>query len=376
VLSVAIGAGLMLLPTHLPAAPLEKPVLAVEIAELGTTRAQCIAAAHSVQLQERAVAALDLAVGAMERGAAATQQQLDLNSKEEQLLGALERLTLASPEALAWSERPIDRVRSGILIRAALPALQVQAKALSGQLVALGAERAQVDARRSELDATRQNLTEAGKALVPLVSKRGDLIAKLLPNDGKTQANLGERASDLPDLIKRTDAENARRNKDLLIRLRRGLPAAKKGAAPPADPTRPSDVRALDAPYATMIWPVVGDITHRFGEADRSGRPSLGLTVSTSPAALVVAPFDGQVEYAGNFHSYGLILIIRHAGGYHSLLAGLGHVDVTSGQWLLAGEPVGAMPGADDKDASATFYLELRRDGRPTDPQSRLASHE
>jgi murein hydrolase activator len=368
----------MLSPAHLPAATVEKPMLAAEIAELGATRAQCIAAAHSVQLQERAVAALNLAVGVMERGAAATQQQLDLNNKqEEHLLGALERLTLASPEALAWSERPIDRVRSGILIRAALPALQVQVKALSDQLAAHRSARAQIDARRSELDAARQALTEAGKALAPLVTKRGDLIAKLVPKDSKTQAaNLGARASDLPDLIKRADAENARRDKLLLIRLRRGLPAAKKGTAPPADPTRPSDVRTLDAPYATMVLPVVGDITHRFGEADPSGQPSQGLTVSTSPSALVVAPFDGQVDYAGNFGSYGLILIIRHGGGYYSLLAGLGHVDVTSGQWLLAGEPLGAMRGADDKDASATFYLELRRDGRPTDPQSRLASHE
>jgi septal ring factor EnvC (AmiA/AmiB activator) len=34
------------------------------------------------------------------------------------------------------------------------------------------------------------------------------------------------------------------------------------------------------------------------------------------------------------------------------------------------------MPGANDENASVTFYLELRRDGRPVDPQSRLASRE
>jgi len=34
------------------------------------------------------------------------------------------------------------------------------------------------------------------------------------------------------------------------------------------------------------------------------------------------------------------------------------------------------LPDADDKAASATFYFELRRDGRPVDPQSRLGSRD
>jgi septal ring factor EnvC (AmiA/AmiB activator) len=375
-LPAAIAAGLLLLPAHLPAATPEKPAANPQIAELNTLRPQCIAAAHTVQQKERALAALDLAVGVMERGAAAKQQQLDLNGKEEeQLLGALERLARAPPESLAFApEGPIDRVRSGILIAAAVPALEAQAKTLAAQLATLAAERAQINARRPELDAARQALTKARDALTPLVAKRTELVAKLTPNDGKAQAiaKLGDQASDLFDLIKRTDAERA---KDPLP-LRGAPAAAKKGAPPAVDPTRPSDLRALDAPRATMLWPVMGDTTHRFGEADRYGRPSQGLTVSTSPSAVVVAPFDGQVAYAGNFRGYGLILIIRHAGGYHSLLAGLGPVDVTNGQWLLAGEPVGAMPGSDDKTAGVMFYLELRRDGRPVDPQSRLASRE
>jgi septal ring factor EnvC (AmiA/AmiB activator) len=324
------------------------------------------------------VGALDLAIGVMERGAKAKQQQLDLNGKEaEQLLGALERLTRASPAALALSEGPIERVRSGILLASALPALQVQAQGLSAQLAAVVAEHAHIDARRPEFDAARQALNKAREALAPLVAKRGDLIAKLLPpNDGKTPdiVKLSEQTNDLTDLIKHADADTDRRDKQLLARLRIG--PAKKGVPPIADLTRPADLRALDAPRAAMVWPVVGDLSHRFGDADRLGRSSQGLSVSAPPAALVIAPFDGEVEFAGNFASYGLILIIRHRGGYHSVLAGLSRVDVTIGQWLLAGEPVGVMPGADDENASVTFYLELRRDGRPVDPQSRLASRE
>jgi len=35
---------------------------------------------------------------------------------------------------------------------------------------------------------------------------------------------------------------------------------------------------------------------------------------------------------------------------------------------------VGSLPGTDDKNASVNFYLELRHDGRPVDPKSRLGS--
>jgi septal ring factor EnvC (AmiA/AmiB activator) len=371
-----------LIPPAVPATPPAAPVKpgTNAPAELSAIRAQCIATAHNVQQGERTVGALDLAIGVMERGAKAKQQQLDFNGKEEeQLLGALERLTRASPAALALSEGPVDRVRSGILLASALPALQVQAQGLSAQLAALTAERAHIDARRPEFEAAHQALNKAREALAPLVVKRGDLIAKLLPpNDGKSPdiAKFSEQASDLTDLIKRADADTDRREKQLLIRLRAGPVLAKKGVPPPADPTRPADLRALDAPRTAMTWPVIGDLSHRFGDADRAGRPSQGLSVGASPAALVIAPFDGQVEFAGNFANYGLVLIIRHRGGYHSLLAGLGRADVTIGQWLLAGEPVGVMPGADGESASVTFYLELRRDGRPVDPQSRLASRE
>jgi len=80
----------------------------------------------------------------------------------------------------------------------------------------------------------------------------------------------------------------------------------------------------------------------------------------------VLAPFDGQVIYRGPFRSYGEILIIQHGGGYHSVLAGLGRSDAAVGQWVLAGEPVGAM--GSPQDGKAQLYVELRRDGHPIDP--------
>src|SRR4051794_35044578 len=76
------------------------------------------------------------------------------------------------------------------------------------------------------------------------------------------------------------------------------------------------------------------------------------------------------------------------AGVFPGGPAGLGRVDAKLGDWVLAGEPVGAMPdipspgsGAgtrelDESDPGRRLYYELRRDGRPVDPQPWLASVE
>jgi septal ring factor EnvC (AmiA/AmiB activator) len=257
-----------------------------------------------------------------------------------------------------------------------VPALTAEARKLGSQMAALAAVQNQITARRKDIDDARAALASGRDALAQLVIRRNALNGQLLHEDGKLVAvgQLGDEASDLVDLIKRADAETDRRDKDLLVRLR--LLYGKSPKTPRSDPTRPKALRGLDAPHTEMVWPVSGELVQRFGEADHSGRPNQGLTLQAMPKGIVVAPFDGRVDYVGPFRGYGLILIIRHGGGYHSLLAGLGRVDVTAGQWILAGEPVGSLSDADSKNAGATFYLELRRDGRPVDPQSRLASRD
>ncbi len=352
-----------------------------QIGQLDQLRQQCIAAAQAVRQRERTVGALDLAVGTMQSDVADKKQEITASRRQQEaLLGALERLARAPPETLALTgEDPVDRLRSGILIAAAVPALSDEARELGKQVATLATVQSEITARRKDIDDARALLAKARESLDQLVDRRNGLIAQLLHDDRKTVAaagQSGEQASDLTDLIKRADAATDQRDKQLLVRLRALRTSSGKGSPPGVDPTRPRTLRALDAPHAQMVWPVTGELVHRFADADPSGQPSQGLTLQAMPDGDVVAPFDGQIDYVGPFGGYGVILIIRHGGGYHSVLAGLGHVDVTTGQWLLAGEPVGSLPDADDKGADATFYLELRRDGRSIDPQSRLVSRD
>jgi murein hydrolase activator len=78
--------------------------------------------------------------------------------------------------------------------------------------------------------------------------------------------------------------------------------------------------------------------------------------------------------YAGEFRSYGQLLIINAGDGYHILLAGMSQIDVQPGQFVLAAEPVGTMSGTPKTSPSAAqtnapvLYVEFRKDGRPIDP--------
>ena len=92
--------------------------------------------------------------------------------------------------------------------------------------------------------------------------------------------------------------------------------------------------------------------------------------INARDAATVVAPYDGTVIYAGRFEGFGLILIIEHGEGYHTLLAGLGRIDLQVGQRVLAGEPVGTMRSqqAGGGTGSPELYVELRHNGDPIDP--------
>ena len=57
--------------------------------------------------------------------------------------------------------------------------------------------------------------------------------------------------------------------------------------------------------------PVAGAVANGFGAAEPGGNPSAGLRIAAISGAIVVAPADAQVIYAGSFRDYGPTLILR-----------------------------------------------------------------
>ena len=371
------------------------------IGELDFLRRGCVAAARDTQQQERAVAALEHDIDLLGRDAAARKRGLDESRVEQgQLLGAIERLARNPPDRFAVvAETPIDRRRSLLLLDATVPALRTEARALSGEFARVAALHKEIAAKEGELPAARDALAQDRDHLAQLIARRSELERGMLPEEaggGARIARLGHDARDIGDLIKRADAATDRRDEGLLARNRARLlttPSQAPGGNPSAptsdtaDPTRPAGLRPFDPPHSALVVPVSGSISRRFGAPNTppaAGRTTQGLGFAALPGDEVVAPFDGRAIYAGRFGNLGLILIIRHGGGYHSVLAGLGRVDVAVGEWVLAGEPVGAMPDTPPPSrppqaegrkvaSGVTLYVELRRHGRPVDPEPWLA---
>ena len=149
--------------------------------------------------------------------------------------------------------------------------------------------------------------------------------------------------------------------------------AAAEASPPPVlrGPLAPNPPETAITPPQSLAIPTAGPIVRRFGEALSSGGHANGVTFAAVGGARVTSPGPGFVQYVGPVKGWGVILILRLAGGYHLVLAGLERTSVSVGQSVAAGQPVGWMPDVRQSDghkAAGELYLEVREQGSPVDP--------
>jgi len=380
----------------------EAESLAAEIAQL---RNDSVATAKAMQEHETALSALEERLA--ELGAEEGRKSEELNRHRTQqirLLMALERLARDPPEGMALAPGdPVDGLRSAMLLGAAIPPLEIEARALRQEIAALALLRKQIAEAQTSHRAERFDLETEQERLAALIDRKTELQRQAthgVEESGQRQVQLAAQAGDLQQLIERLSAE--RRQRDAAEAQRRQQEEAQRReaeqaaalAAPPEakpddkarttveaslppppldDPTKPSVFHSFTSARGHLVFPASGEMMRRYGENDELGVTSKGITFETRPAAQVVAPYDGRVLFAGPFKGYGQILIIEHGDGYHSLLAGLDRVESPVGQWLVAGEPVGVMPKGATKPR---LYLELRHNGQPINPLPWLATRD
>jgi septal ring factor EnvC (AmiA/AmiB activator) len=129
--------------------------------------------------------------------------------------------------------------------------------------------------------------------------------------------------------------------------------------------------RAAAGGAAVPPLPIAGPVAAAFGQ-EAPGPRNRGIVIRPAPGQPMAAPADGRVVFAGPFRSYGLLLIIDHEDGYHSLLSGMTRLRVGVNQWVRAGEPVGSFDELGE--TGPQLYVELRRNGRPVNPLPWLAA--
>ena len=294
-----------------------------------------------------------------------------------EVLAALQRMGLNPPPAvLVRPEDALASVRSAILLGAVVPEIRSETEMLVSDLDTLARISASIAAERDRLRDRVVEQIEEKERLARLLEEK-EILRKqsetVLIEERQRTRELVDRATSLEELITalETQIEAARKSEEDRIRREEELTAMPVPRANRLVPQQP-----FTALRKRLELPVAGRLLHRYGSEDGIGGKRSGDTVQTQSGAIVTAPSDGTVLYAGPFRSYGNLLILDVGDGYHVVMAGLGRVNVSPGQSVLAGEPIATMEeiqlasaiSLDPVDGNPKLYVEFRKDGKPVDP--------
>jgi murein hydrolase activator len=316
------------------------------------------------------------------------------------MLSAMQRIGRTPPPAIVTRrDDALAVVRGAMLLAEVFPELKYQADNLSESLKGLvtleNKIRAQRDEQKREADKLAAEQGRLDRLLEEKKSKQAQGEVELTQLD-QSATQLASEVTNLNELIEQLDVKIAKAEvaqydaeiaaeKALQARLQQEVmatpanenvieikPESTKVAF--ASPDRLKPATPFDQAKGTLRLPAQGRQTNRFGEADAMGNARQGVSLETREEARITAPADGWVVYSGPFRSYGQLLIINAGGGYHILLAGMSRIDVSPGQFVLAGEPIAVMGGSaspgssGDENSRPVLYVEFRKDGRPIDP--------
>ena len=298
------------------------------------------------------------------------------------VLGGLARLQRGGPQlSVAGPATPIENLRASILLASIAPELERRVANLRGEIEDLRQLRAQITEERQNIDAARREMEAERREMSRLLKSKANQYEELLARaerEGRRIGALSKSAADLQELVRRLDQDRQANDgkPELEVRIRTLRPRDKPGRAKSRNgtATRPSSAIEFAGLRGQLPLPARGRVINTFGRTNGLGPASRGIEIVTRPAAQVIAPFDGEVAYAGAFRGYGQLLIIAHGQGYHTLLAGFSRIDVVVGQLLLANEPVGEMGRGES--GNPKLYVELRHQGKAIDPLPWLAMND
>ncbi|HEX7452758.1 MAG TPA: peptidoglycan DD-metalloendopeptidase family protein [Polyangiaceae bacterium] len=105
-----------------------------------------------------------------------------------------------------------------------------------------------------------------------------------------------------------------------------------------------------------LPFPITGRSEIR--SAHRAGSEGPGLEMFAPAGSVVRTVHAGRVAFADAYAAYGKTVILDHGGGYYTVSANLGAIDVKVGDDLPFGSRIGTVGSADD--GAARLYFEIR----------------
>ena len=284
-----------------------------------------------------------------EKNAALKQHQKNL----EYLIQAALSLSRTPAEAMIMMPtNAMDSMKSARALKMASDDIRKETQSIAAQMVELKVLEDKVSKDHAALVAKQAVLDKHRKGLADKLAKRTELLKRLggeSKREAEKLAKLAKKAEDLKGLLASIKKESKEREEE---------EAKQENQAS-------EELRSFVDAKGHIRPPVAGHLVTAFGAAQGRNSTSKGVVVASRPGARVTAPYDGEVVFTGPFLGYGQMVIIRHSDDFHTLLAGLVKIDVEVGQFLLEGEPIGAMG---DSESGSKLYIELRKDSQPVDP--------
>jgi septal ring factor EnvC (AmiA/AmiB activator) len=280
---------------------------------------------------------------------------------------------------LVRPEDMLGAVRTAMLLGAVVPDLRGETEALATDLGELVRLKQAIAADSQALNLEVARLAAEQQRLTALTAARQEQLAEAQQSfvrERERAAELGAQARSLKELIERMEREVASAQRKAGEPGRAHEARARFAAAAVRDPARLAPKIPFSEARGLVPLPVGGDVVRAFGIPDGYGGTTRGISITTRPKAVVSSPADGWVVFAGPFRSFGRLLIINAGTGYYLLLAGMDHISVEVGQFVLAGEPVATMGEASLVSPAAgaietndpVLYVEFRKDGGSIDP--------
>jgi len=344
---------------------MKKKADAIE-AEIMDHRQKMIKAAKTIQEYEEKISAYEIELEELQKRYIFLGKKLkNHNEQIINIVAAMENLSLHPLDTMIFMPMtPTEILRSGIILREAVPMVKNSAEKVVADLNEVKELRKIIENQYREIKISSRKLNEKSAYMDSLLKHKRQLQKKFEDKSieaEKKSSELAQKASDLKELLDRLNEEKQRRKKELAAK-------GNKNNLP-----KNNEIFA-DSNFAKALgqlpYPIRGNIIKRYGETNETGMQNRGVTIKGRKGARVIAPYDGTVLFSGPFRGYGEMVIIDHSENYMTLLAGMERIDISVGQALLAGEPVGVMSSTEEP----TLYMEIRRDGHPVNPLPWLIS--
>lgn len=344
---------------------MKKKADAIE-AEIMEHRQKMIKAAKTIQEYEEKISVYEIELEELQKRYISLGKKLkNHNEQIINIVAAMENLSLHPLDTMIFMPMtPTEILRSGIILRETVPMVKNSAEKVSSDLNEVKELRKIIENQYREIKVSSRKLNEKSAYMDSLMKHKRQLQKKFENKSleaEKKSTELAQKASDLKELLDRLNEEKQRRKKEL---------ASKDGK----NSLQKNNAIFTDSKFAKALgqlpYPIRGNIIKRYGETNETGMQNRGVTIKGRKGARVIAPYDGTVLFSGPFRGYGEMIIIDHSENYMTLLAGMERIDISVGQALLAGEPIGVMTSTEEP----TLYMEIRRDGHPVNPLPWLIS--